>query len=117
MCRSDKDYSGPFSLQLREYIDEKRRLGCKYTAEEEIAHKFDELSMIYDCTNGVSQQLANDFTKLQPNWKITTQKRRISFMMNFGRYLINHDIEATLPEKACLHSAYGSFKPYIFTKE
>ncbi len=64
MCKTEKDYMGPFSLQLKEYIDEKRRLGCKYTAEEEIAHKFDEFSMNYDCTNGISRQLANDFTKL-----------------------------------------------------
>ena len=34
MCKTEKDYMGPFSLQLKEYIDEKRRLGCKYTAEE-----------------------------------------------------------------------------------
>ena len=85
MCKTEKDYMGPFSLQLKEYIDEKRRLGCKYTTEEEIALKFDEFSMSYDCTNGISRQLANDFTKLQPNWKVATQKRRISFMMNFGR--------------------------------
>ena len=51
MCGTDKDYKGPFSIQLKEYIDEKRRLGCKYTAEEEISHKFDEFSMYYDCTN------------------------------------------------------------------
>ena len=117
MCGTDKDYKGPFSIQLKEYIDEKRRLGCKYTAEEEISHKFDEFSMYYDCTNGISRQLADDFTELQPNWKEATQKRRISFMMNFGRYLLNHDIKAALPDKACLHSAYESFKPYIFTHE
>lgn len=117
MCKADKDYIGPFAIQLKEYIAEKRRLGCKYSAEEVIAHKFDEFCMDYDCTNGISRQMADDFTKLQPNWKITTQKRRISFMMNFGRYLINHDMEAALPNKACLHSAYESFKPYIFTHE
>ena len=38
-------------------------------------------------------------------------------MMNFGRYLLNHDIRAALPDKACLHSAYESFRPYIFTHE
>lgn len=117
MYSSDTSYNGPFREHLSSYICEKRRLGCKYVAEEDIAHKFDEMSIQYDCSNGVPQRLADDFTCLQPNWKETTQKRRISFMINFARYLANHDIPSALPDRAALHSAHESFKPYIFTHE
>lgn len=115
MCESDFGFTGPFSRQLADYICEKRRLGCKYLTEEDAAHTFDVMSMKYDCANGVPQQLVDEFTRLCPNWKETTQKRRISFIINFARYLNNHDIPAALPDKAALRSAHESFKPYIFT--
>lgn len=117
MCNSDFNFKGPFASHLSDYIREKRRLGCKYVTEEDIAYKFDEMSIQYDCSNGVSQELADDFTHMCPNWKETTQKRRISFMINFARYLTNHDISSALPDRAALRSVHESFKPYIFSHE
>ena len=114
---ADFKFKGPFQTELAAYISEKRRLGCKYVAEEEIACAFDVLSTDYDCSNGVPKALVDEFTRLKPNWKETTQKKRISFMLNFSRYLINHDINSALPDKAALHSVQESFKPYIFTHE
>ena len=44
---ADFKFKGPFQTELAAYISEKRRLGCKYVAEEEIACAFDVLST--DC--------------------------------------------------------------------
>lgn len=47
---ADFKFKGPFQTELAAYISEKRRLGCKYVAEEEIACAFDVLSTDYDCS-------------------------------------------------------------------
>ena len=90
---ADFKFKGPFQTELAAYISEKRRLGCKYVAEEEIACAFDVLSTDYDCSNGVPKALVDEFTRLKPNWKETTQKKRISFInlifSRMNRYLIS----------------------------
>ena len=61
---ADFKFKGPFQTELAAYISEKRRLGCKYVAEEEIACAFDVLSTDYDCSNGVPKALVDEFTRL-----------------------------------------------------
>lgn len=109
------EYLGPFAIQLQAFIDEKKFLGCRYTEEERLAHKFDDMSMEYDCSGGLSPELVNAFIKYQPNWQATTQKRRISFLQNFGCYLLNHDVQAFLPGYGALRASTVNFKPYIFS--
>lgn len=117
MSEKTLEYQGPFALHLSAFIDEKRILGCRYTEEERLAHKFDEMSMEHDCSCGLSPELVNDFIKYQPNWQATTQKRHISFLRNFGSYLINHDVQAFLPGYDTLRTATVNFKPYILSHE
>lgn len=117
MSEKMHEYKGPLALHLSAFIDEKRRLGCRYTEEERLAHKFDEMSIGYDCSSGLSPELVNDFIEYRPNWQATTQKRRISFLRNFGSYLINHDIQAFLPGHDALRAASVSFKPYILSHD
>lgn len=111
------EYQGPFAAYLQAFIDEKRRLGCRYAEEERLAHKFDEMSMEHDCSCGLSPELVNGFIQYQPNWQATTQKRHISFLRNFGCYLLNHDIQVSLPGHDALRAAAVNFKPYIFSHE
>lgn len=117
MPETNHEYLGPFAAQLRAFIDEKRLLGCRYMEEERLAHKFDDMSMEYDVSGGLSPELVNTFIKYQPNWQATTQKRRISFLKNFGCYLLKHDIQAFLPGHEVLRTAAVNFKPYIFSHE
>lgn len=117
MSEKTPEYLGPFAVHLRSFIDEKRLLGCRYMEEERLAHKFDYMSMEYDSNGGLSPELVNAFIKYQPNWQATTQKRRISFLQNFGCYLLNHDVQAFLPGYEALRSAAVNFKPYIFSHE
>lgn len=115
MSKPEYNYTGAFASHLESFINEKKALGCRYTEEGRLAHEFDKLSMKYDCSGGLSAELVNEFTKYKPNWQATTQKRHISFLKNFGRYLQNHDIESFLPGQAALKTKHASFKPYIFS--
>lgn len=110
MSETKSEYLGPFAIQLQAFIDEKRVLGCRYTEEERLAHKIDDMSMEHDCGDGLSPDLVNAFIKYQPDWQATTQKRRISFLQNFGRYLLNHDVQAFLPGYDALRTAKVNFK-------
>ncbi len=101
----------------RHSLMKKGFLGCRYTEEERLAHKFDDISMGYDCSGGLSPELVNAFIKYQPNWQATTQKRHISFLQNFGSYLLNHDIQAFLPGYDTLRAAVVNLRPYIFSHE
>lgn len=114
----NKAYCGPFSSQLIDYITEKRMLGYKYIEEERLSFEFDLLSTSFECNNVLPIELVNKFIQPKPNWQSTTQRRHISFIQNFARYLLNHDYKATLPKLASLkNSNKTSYKPYIFTHE
>lgn len=111
----NKIYQGIFAELLRAFIEEKRSLGCRYKEEERLSFIFDQLSLNYDCSDGLTAELVNAFTEYQPNWQATTQKRRISFVQNFGAYLLRHDIHAFRAGYTVMRSMQPEFKPYIFS--
>lgn len=113
----NKVYHGTFAKHLQDFIEEKRSLGYRYKEEERLAHTFDQVSLGFDCSEGLSTELARAFTEYQPNWQATTQKRRISFIQNFGEYLLRHDISAFRPGYSELKNMQPAFKPYIFSHE
>lgn len=110
-----KAYHGPFAKHLKDFIEEKHSLGYRYKEEERLAHTFDQISLRFDCSEGLTAELAHAFTEYQPNWQATTQKRRVSFMQNFGEYLLRHDISAFRPGYTVLKNMQSEFKPYIFS--
>ena len=107
-------YQGMFAELLGAFIEEKRSLGYRYKEEERLSFIFDRLSLGYDCSDGLTAELANAFIECQPNWQATTQRRRISFIQNFGAYLLKHDIHAFRAGVTAMRSMQ-SFKPYIFS--
>lgn len=112
----DKVYQGPFARQLQAFIEEKRSLGCRYKEEERLSLTFDQLSLKFNCSEGLTAELVHAFTEYQPNWQVTTQKRRISFIQNFGEYLLRHDISAFRPGYTAMTNMQAEFKPYIFSR-
>ncbi|MDY3230165.1 MAG: tyrosine-type recombinase/integrase [Clostridiaceae bacterium] len=64
----------------------------------------------------MSDEIEKTMRKYQPNWQAATQKRRKSFLQNFVRYLLNHDVQAFLPGYDALRTAQVNFKPYIFSR-
>jgi integrase/recombinase XerD len=115
MSESNSVFIGTLAPYLEGFITEKKTLGCRYIEEERLAHEFDKRSLQYNCSEGMVTELVDEFIKFKPNWQATTQKRHISFIQNFGRYLINHDINAFLPGYVSTRKAHICFKPYIFS--
>lgn len=115
MSEINSIFTGAFASYLEAFITEKRTLECRYVEEERLAHEFDKMSLQYDCSEGMTNELVDEFIKCKPNWQATTQKRHVSFVQNFGRYLINHDINAFLPGYVSVRKAETCFKPYIFS--
>lgn len=109
-------YHGTFSEHLKLFISEKRLLGCAYVEEERLSIEFDRLSLEYDCSRGLSKELADAFIECKPNWQATTQKRHISFLHNFATYLLRHDISSFQPQNSTFKLPASSFKPYIFSQ-
>lgn len=58
----------------------------------------------------MSDEIEKTMRKYQPNWQAATQKRRKSFLQNFVRYLLNHDVQAFLPGYDALRTAKVNFK-------
>lgn len=113
----DRMYQGSLATQLHAFIEEKQVLGCRYKEEERLSFVFDQLSLRYDCSKGLTQELVYAFIEYQPNWQATTQKRRISFIQNFGEYLLRHDTSAFRPGYDSIKNIYLQFKPYIFSQD
>lgn len=113
----NSNYQGPLGEHLQAFIEEKQNLGCRYVREMDLAHLFDQMSLNYDCSNGLSRELVEEFTRMQPNWQATTQMRRISFVNNFGTYLLRHNINAYKPGTETVKNLKPVFKPYIFSHE
>ena len=59
----NKIYQGRFAELLRAFIEEKRSLGCRYKEEERLSFIFDQLSLNYDCSDGLTAELAGDNTE------------------------------------------------------
>lgn len=57
----DKVYQGPFARQLQAFIEEKRSLGCRYKEEERLSFTFDQLSLKFNCSEGLTAELAHAF--------------------------------------------------------
>lgn len=112
----NKVYRGPFAGQLEAFIEEKRSFGYRYKEEERLSFTFDQLSLKFNCSEGLTAELVHAFTEYQPNWQATTQKRRISFIQNFGEYLLRHDISAFRPGYTAIKNMQAEFKPYIFSR-
>lgn len=113
---SKTDYNGPFKDHLRGFIEEKKKLGRRYVEEARLAEKFDELSKKYPGPP-LSKEIVLEFIKMQDNWAPTTQKRRVSFISNFGRYLLRNDIDAYLPAAEACSKMQNNFTPYVFTRD
>jgi len=71
-----KKFQGPFAVLLERYLTEKRVLGLKYGEEERLMHVFDELSLGFDCSDGLSKELVMAYVKKQPHWSQSTQEHR-----------------------------------------
>ena len=114
---SDKKFCGPLAGYLEGLVTERRTLGYKFGEEERLLHELDRMSVGYDCSNGLSEDLVRAFTNRKPNWHQGTQAHHVNVSRLLALYLIRHDISAFLIDYSSITNLHEDYKPYIFTQE
>lgn len=109
------EFKGPFAKELQMLLDEKHACGIKYIDEERMMHKFDELSLVYDCTCGLTKELSLKYTEPRPGWSQRTYENHIRLMSQIARFLNLHGIQAYMPDTKLKLATDRSFSPYIFS--
>jgi len=115
--KTNKDFHGPFAVYLRDYLAEKRALGFKYVEQERCLREFDNLSLEYDCGDGLPKDLVMAYIERKPHWSQSTQRHKVSIARNVAIYLHNHGLPAFLCDEKSIAKNPSGFKPYIFTRQ
>lgn len=110
-----KKFHGAFALYLDSLLTEKRVLGLKYMEEERLMHMFDELSLSFDCSRGLSKELVMAYVEKKPHWSQSTQERRAYMARQIAVFLNRHDISAYICDCRGITKTKSTFKPYIFS--
>lgn len=111
------EFHGVFKEHLKLFILEKRGLGLKYgnSIVFNLKH-FDRFSMDYDCSSGLTKELAMAWTERLPYQARVTQEHKISLIRQFALYLRRNGVAAcVLP--ICNSTEFYRTKPYVFTKD
>ena len=111
----NKTFSGALASYLQGLLEEKRRLGFKYDEYERLMYILDEMSKLFNCTNGLSKELCLAFVKRDPNWHQSTQQNRVTFIRALAKYMARYDIPVYTVDASNITKQYENFKPYIFT--
>lgn len=115
---TSKKFHGAFALYLDRLIAEKRALGLKYFEEERLMHVFDDLSLNYDCSKGLTKELVWAYVENQPHWSQRTQQCRAYMARIIAVFLNKHDIPAYICDCISITKKVKStFKPYIFSRK
>lgn len=115
--RNKGEFKGAFARELKMLLDEKHACGIKYMDEERMMHKFDELSLAYDCTDGLTREFVLKFIEPRPNWSQSTYEKYINLMSQIARFLNLHGIQAYIPDTKLKLKTDRSFSPYIFSMD
>ena len=61
-------FTGPLSFVLTGLVEERHRMGFRFKEEERLLHELDRMSIGFDCTGGLTQELVTKFIERKPNW-------------------------------------------------
>lgn len=114
---NEKRFVGPFAEYFTALVEEKRAQGYAYTERARELHILDKMSLEYNCTGGLPQQLVLDYVARQPHWSQATQENRVHTAHIAAVYLSRHGITAYDCDKGIVTKHGGEFAPYIFTDE
>jgi integrase/recombinase XerD len=110
-----RKFHGPFALYLDRLLIEKRALGLKYGEEERLMHVFDELSLNFDCSNGLTKELVMAYVEKQSHWSQSAQERRAQMAKQIAVFLNRQGIPAYICDCKGITQVKSNFSPYIFT--
>lgn len=114
--KNERIFTGPFAREFQLFLNEKHAIGIKYYDEERMLHIFDKLSLVYDCSNGLSKELVLKFIKPKPHWSQSTYEKHINLITQIGKFFHLLDIKAYMPDTKLKLKTDRSFNPHIFTE-
>lgn len=113
----NQPFTGPLARDLAGLVEERHRMGFKFSEEERLLHELDRMSTDFDCTSGLPEELVAKFIERKPNWHQGTQKHHVHAVRLLALYLLRHDVPAFLADYSSVTDLHENYKPYIFTHE
>lgn len=113
----NKPFTGPLAVYIAGLVEERHRMGFKFGEEERLLHELDRMSVGFDCTSGLPEELVVKFIERKPNWHQSTQKHHVHAVRLLALYLLRHDVPAFLADYSSVTDLHEDYKPYIFTHE
>lgn len=107
-------FNGALRDQLQAFLAEKRNFGCKYDRTGDLMRQFDKFSMDYDCSDGLSKELALAWAERLPYQSRATQESKITIIRQFAIFMQRNGYNACILPK-CNSTEFYRHKPYVFT--
>lgn len=114
---NEKGFMDPFAEYFTALVEEKRSQGYVYTERARELRILDRMSLEYDCTGGLPEQLVLDYVARRSHWSQATQENRVHTAHIAAVYLSKHGVSAYDCDKGIVTKHGGKFAPYIFTNE
>lgn len=109
-------FHGIYAELIDQYISFKQHLGYKFTDSYSTYSLFDKMTLERnEATIGISCSLADAWSKQRPNESDSTRYRRVMYLIQFSRYLVDLGYDSFVPPYPASYKS--TFTPYILTKQ
>lgn len=110
-------FVGNFEELLIQFVQLKRSLGYKYTADADALKRFSKFTLNYTIKNhALTKELVDAWIAKKPTELDVTREKRINNIRQFAKYLTDLGYDAYIP--FCKTKINRNlYTPYIFTKE
>lgn len=108
------EFNGGLAIQLQAFLSEKRGLGYKYERTGYLLKQFDKFSMDYDCSDGLTKELALAWAERLPYQSRSTQESKITIIRQFAIFMQRNGYNACVLPK-CNSTEFYRHKPCVYT--
>ncbi len=112
-------FEGPLQEPVRNFVEEKRRLGNLYNAEAYLLRELSRLAISENCPNNVlTKELVHLWTAKRPTHSATTHRSRCSVVRQLGEYMTRMGYDAYIASLTPTSKfEKKEFVPYIFSDD
>ena len=111
-----KEFSGPFSSYMENFLNLRRSLGFIYERVEYCLYDFDQyLLNNFPNAKVLSRKIITDYLKTTCHLSSTTRSDRVSDLKQFLRFLFQFNTNTYIPEKSLVPVRKVKLKPHIYT--
>lgn len=111
-------FNSSFSTSIKEFVDEKKAVGYKYSKGISLLKQFDKFAnSLPEDVCVLTKDIVMKWTEKRPGEAISTQVGRISLIRGLARHMNRMGNTAYVYPKGKVTVARYSYTPYIFTKK